>query len=59
MSGEESLQLLRGHLDKDLIVRALRVCVGVNERRELLLGFHGLRDELSYYTEKEGRGESA
>jgi len=40
MSGEESLQLLRGHLDKDLIVGALRICVGVNESRELLLGFH-------------------
>ena len=47
MSGEESLQLLRGHLDKDLIVRALRVCVGVNERRELLLGFHVNSDSLA------------
>ena len=59
MSGEESLQVLRCHLNKDLIVRALRVCVGINESRELLLGFHGLRDELSYYTGREGRGESA
>ena len=47
MSGEESLQLLRGHLDKDLVVRTLRVRVGVNERRELLLGFHANSDSLA------------
>ena len=59
MSGEESLQLLRGHLNKDIVIRTLRVCVSVNEGRELLLGFHGLRDELRYYTGREGMGESA
>jgi len=59
MSREESLQLLRGHLNKDIVIRTLRVCVSVNEGRELLLGFHGLRDELRYYTGREGMGESA
>ena len=40
MSREESLQLLRCHLNKDIVIRTLRVCVSVNEGRELLLGFH-------------------